>query len=232
LSIVRVDSVDQHELSITFQIASSFVDFATHYLTIMDQNNRRKASASIDLLYAEIPQVNRIEIQQQNKVRRDTLLYSPLHKTTAILQLQGKGLLNSGKILFDDPLIQAKEICENEASSSFHKKVVAVEISNTDIELGSKVFRVLSPYAPTAVCSLFLKSELAPQIMSPVNSFIADGKLKTFEITGNNFSTGVTLSLLPTDGKIVGRRVTDDKIQIQLLLPIFEETKSYRIIGD
>lgn len=229
LAITNVDSVNQHELAISFRIDSTFVDVQSYRFALLDSNRQQKGQAAVDVWYNRIPRIDSISIRSGSGSANDTLQLAA--KTTfANITINGAGLFRTSQVTFDDPLIRVNDNPGWRADNPPHQLQVGIEIDDPNIELGAKTFRIKNEYAMEAFGSIFLQGSQPPQILSTIRGFVADGQQKEFEIQGNGFSKGIQASIIPPDGYVHNSYVSVNKVKISLTLPSLEQSKSYRLV--
>lgn len=229
LHILALDSLNRHELQITFQIDSGFVDFDTYELAVMDSALEMKAKGAIDVWYAKSPRLDEIHIESSAGSAKDTLRLSKADKQFATLELVGHGLFSNTTLLFDDAAIQVNNSPGWQRAEPPHTLRVGLELDVPNMEVGPKAFRIRNPYAMEGFGTIQVIGAEPPQILSTVRGFVADGQPKTLELQGIGFSRGIAAKLIPQEGFVQTQYLSANKIQIDLTLPMLEQSKSYRI---
>ncbi len=229
LEILSLDSLNRHEIQITFQIDSGFVDFQTHEFAVLDSSLEIKAKCSLDLWYAKSPTVEEIHIQSSTGAYQDTLRLSKSDKHFATMELIGNGLFANTTILFDDALIKVNDSPGWRHVKPPRKLQMGLEIDSKSIEVGPKSFRIQNKYAMEGFGNIHLIGSQPPQILSTIRGFVADGQPKSMEIQGVGFSNGIEAGIIPRDGYVQTQFLSENNIRISLTLPMLEQSKSYRL---
>lgn len=230
LSICSIDSVSSHEMTITFQIDSNFVDFQSYSFAVLDAAQQQKAQAAIDVRYADLPRINSISISSGRGSRADTLTLSTGKTTFAAMQLRGDGLFKTSEIVFDDPFIRVIDDPAWRIDNPPYELQVGLEIDGSGIELGHKSFRLKSKYAAEVFSTIFLCAAEPPVLLSPVRGFVADGQQQNFTVQGTGFAKGIRADIVPDDGFAHAVHVSAFEAKISLMIPLLEQSKSYRLV--
>jgi hypothetical protein len=230
LSIIAVDSVSHHELAITFQLDSTFVNFQSYAFALLDGERHQKGRAAVDIWYNNIPQIETISIRSGSGSSNDTLRLASGKKTFANLKISGIGFFETSEVLFDDPLVKVINDPGWRTDNPPYELQVGLEIDDANIELGAKTFRIKNEFSMEVFGTIYLYGSQPPRIISAIRGFVADGQQKDFEIQGTGFSKGIHASIFPADGYVHSSFVSANKLQISLTLPSLEQSKSYRIV--
>jgi hypothetical protein len=229
MSIISVDSVGRHELEITFQIDSNFVDYQEHTFALLDSVQKQKGSGVIDVLYSAPPIINKVTVRSGSSSETNSLRLAMTKKTFANIRLVGNGLFETTSILFDDPHIKVINDPGWKNAIPPHELHFGIEVDASDIELGTKAFRVKNKYAMESFGSINLVGAQPPTIVGAIEGFIADGREKQFDLIGRGFSKGVQAALVPADGFVNAVYKSSNKVHISVAIPTLEQSKSYRL---
>jgi len=229
ISIVQVDSVDIHELLISFFVDSQFVDFDNYELVVMDAHNDVKAQLDMNVIYNQVPRIESIELRDSFGSRPDTLCLKPSGKTIATMLLRGSGLYNNSKVIFDDPAIKVINEPGWRVCNAPHELQVGIEIAAQDVVVGSKSFRLKNEYAIESFDQIFIIGARSPQFIGRIPSFVADGSIQTVQLKGAHFSRGIDVKLIPPEGLVYTKYISSNEIQADINLPVLEQTRSYRL---
>ena len=230
LSIVDISAVNANELLFSVQIDSGFSDFTRHQIVVLDSNFNKKIYAEIDFRYSNPPLIDEIVVIQSGRAQPTELQLSGSYRTIAYLTLRGKGLFKTTNIEFDDPKIKVLGSNGWRIDNPPNELTVGLEIDSRELNIGEQRFRVKNNFSMESWGDILIKSDQPPQIISSINSFIADGSEHIIPVSGNNFYNGIIARLLPDDGYCKVKIKSQNQLDVIVDLPVLDNSKSYKLL--